>query len=157
MFPVATVPGIKRMDIEKAISLNSSQPRKPNFQRALKKGRRYINGGLSLITPGGTGAPGPSLQTDVCINNSWQILRHSAAFINNILRLLPVGPESRRSRRRRNSAGRGPAYEQTDARCQRKYTPSFESITRAAGARGPGGRRCQVRPPEHRVPAFGLV
>lgn len=97
------------MDIEKAISLNSSHPRKCDFQPALKKRRRIESEGLPFITPGAIHPLGSARQTDARINNSWQILCHFAAFINNILRLLPVGSESRRSQLGRSAARRGAA------------------------------------------------
>lgn len=50
---------------------------------------------------------GPGRQTDARINNRWQTLRHFAAFINNILRLLPVGRQSGRSRLGPNSTRPG--------------------------------------------------
>lgn len=74
---------------------------------ALRKRIRIESEGLCFITPADINPRGPGRPTDASINNRWQTLRHSAAFISNIPGLLPVGRQSGRSRLGPNSVRPG--------------------------------------------------
>lgn len=97
------------------------------FPAGLKEGCTYVEGGASPHQPGRINPPGRVGGLTPASITAGSFFLISPAYSG----LLAAGSGSGGSRLGPNPASRGP-----DARCQGEYSPSFESIKRAAGSRG---------------------